>query len=168
MPTFSNALRGVSSLFGHAERWVIILLLSLLVVFSFLQIILRNFFSSGLLWGDDFLRHGVLWISLLGAARATAENKHIRIDILPRLMPARGKFVTELVCSFFSCVLSLILLWASWNFVQGERLAGDVAFASIPYWILVLIFPFSFALMAVRFGINLIDRLRSGPQRAET
>jgi TRAP-type C4-dicarboxylate transport system permease small subunit len=139
-----------------------------LVVFSLLQIILRNYFSTGLIWGDDFLRHGVLWISLLGAARATVENKHIRIDLLPRLMSARGRFVTEIICAFFSTLVCLTLLWASWNFVQGERLLGDIAFASIPYWILEVVFPFSFALMTLRFGFILINGLFKGPEEIET
>ncbi len=168
MPAFSDALRGLSHFLGHLEKWVVALLVSLLVVFSLLQILLRNFFSTGVLWGDELLRHGVLWISLLGAARATIENKHIRIDILPRLMSGRGSFLVELVCAFFSCAVCLILFWASWNFVQDERLAGDIAFASIPYWVLELVFPFSFALMALRFGFNCIDGLLSGPEGIET
>ena len=168
MPTFSNALRGVSHFLGKVEEWAIVFLLSVLVIFSILQIILRNFFSTGLIWGDDFLRHGVLWISLLGAARATVENKHIRIDLLPRLMSDSGRFVAEIICALFSSLVCLTLLWASWNFVQGERLMGDIAYASIPYWILEVVFPFSFALMALRFGFNVINGLLKGRERTET
>ena len=163
--TFSKVLRGVSHFFGYMEKGAIILLVSVLVVFSLLQITLRNFFSTGLIWGDELLRHGVLWISFLGAARATVENKHIRIDLLPRLLPVRSRLVVELFCALFSCLLCLILFWASWTFVQSERLLGDIAFASTPYWVLMLIFPLSFALMALRFGFNLIDGLLKGPDR---
>jgi TRAP-type C4-dicarboxylate transport system permease small subunit len=165
--TFSSALKRLAHIFGQLEQWTIIFLLSLLVVFSLLQIVLRNFFSTGLVYADNLLRHGVLWISFLGAARATVEHKHIRIDLLPRLMPVGGRFVAQLICAFFSCLLCLTLFWASWNFVQGERLAGDIAFASIPYWWLELIFPFSFGLMAFRFGFNLISGLLKGPDRIE-
>lgn len=161
----SSAFRWISHLLVNIEKWTIIFLMSLLVVFSLMQIILRNFFLTGIVWGDDLLRHGVLWISFLGAARATVENKHIRIDLLPRLMPARGSFVLLLISALFSCLLCLVLSWASWNFVQGERLMGDIAFASIPYWWLELIFPFSFGLMALRFAFNLISGLLKGPDR---
>ena len=157
----------MSHLLGQLEEWAIIVLVGLLVVFSILQVILRNFLSTGLIWSDDFLRHGVLWVSFLGAAKATLENKHIRIDLLPRLMPVRGRFVAELVCALFSCLICLTLLWASWGFVQDERLMSDVAFASMPYWILELVFPFSFALMALRFGFSLINGLLTGPERIE-
>ena len=142
------------------------LLISFIAGFAVLQIVLRNFFSTGIVWGDDLLRHGVLWLSILGASRATFEKKHIRIDLLPRIMPARFKFLTDIMCCFISFLVCLILLWASWKFVQGERFAGDIAFASIPYWYLELIFPLGFALMALRFGSRFVSGL-AGRQKGK-
>jgi len=46
-------------------------------------------------------------------------------------------------------------------------LGGDIAFASIPYWWLVLIFPISFGLMAFRFCLNCISRLVRRPEGVE-
>ncbi len=163
-----NFLKRVSHLLGHLEKWVLVLLISLLTVFAVLQIILRNFFSTGLVWGDNLLRHGVLWISFLGAARATLEKKHIRIDLLSRVMPARMMFLVDFMCCFIAFLICLALFWASWNFIQGERLAGDIAFLSIPYWWLELIFPVSFALMAFRFVFDFAGGVVRGPEGIET
>jgi len=160
-------LKRISQFLGNLEKWVLVLLLGFLTAFALAQIILRNFLSVGLVWGDDLLRHGVLWISFLGAARATLERKHIRIDLLPRVLPVRLSFIADFMCCLISFVVCLLLLWASWNFVQGERLAGDIAFASIPYWWLELIFPISFALMACRFCLNCISGLVRGPEGVE-
>ncbi|MGD9168421.1 MAG: TRAP transporter small permease subunit, partial [Syntrophobacterales bacterium] len=80
-------LKKISHFLGNFEQWVLVFLLGFLTAFAVAQIILRNFLSSGLVWGDDLLRHGVLWISLLGATRATLESKHIRIDLLSRILP---------------------------------------------------------------------------------
>jgi TRAP-type C4-dicarboxylate transport system permease small subunit len=166
-PAFTDKVKRASHLFGHLEKWLIVFLFSLLTITSVMQIIMRNFFSAGLVWGDDLLRHGVLWLSFLGAALATLENKHIRIDILPRLMAARGRFVTELICALFSCLVTLVLFWASWNFVQSERLLGDIAFAAVPYWYLEVVFPLSFALMAFRFGFAFVNGLVKGMDRVD-
>jgi TRAP-type C4-dicarboxylate transport system permease small subunit len=160
-------LKKISQFLGNLEKWVLVLLLGFLTAFALAQIISRNFLSVGLVWGDDLLRHGVLWISFLGAARATLERKHIRIDLLPRVLPVRLSFIADFMCCLISFVVCLLLLWASWNFVQGERLAGDIAFASIPYWWLELIFPISFALMACRFCLNCISGLVRGPEGVE-
>ena len=161
-------LEKISQFLGNLEKWVLVLLLGFLTAFAVAQIILRNFLSVGFVWGDDLLRHGVLWISLLGATRATLESKHIRIDLLPRILPARLGLIADSLCCFISLFVCVLLAWASWNFVQGERLAGDIAFASIPYWCLELIFPISFGLMAFRFCFNCIRGLIRGPEGVET
>jgi len=163
--SFSRYVKGIIQFFEDLEKWLFVLLLGSLVTFAVLQIILRNAFSSGFVWGDDLLRHGVLWISILGASRATLEKKHIRIDLLPTVMPARMSFISDFMCCFISFLVCLVLLWASWNFVQGERLAGDIAFASIPFWCLELIFPFGFAIMALRFLFSFASGLVGGPKR---
>ena len=160
-------LKKISQFLGNLEKWVLVLLLGFLTAFALAQIIFRNFLSVGLVWGDDLLRHGVLWISFLGAARATLERKHIRIDLLPRVLPGRLSLIADFICCFISLFVCVLLVWASWNFVQGERLAGDIAFASIPYWWLELIFPISFALMACRFCLNCISGLVRGPEGVE-
>ena len=66
-------LKKISQFLGNLEKWVLVLLLGFLTAFAVAQIMSRNFLSAGLVWGDDLLRHGVLWISFLGAARATLE-----------------------------------------------------------------------------------------------
>jgi TRAP-type C4-dicarboxylate transport system permease small subunit len=165
--SFSNYLKRIIQFFENLEKWLFVILLGSLVTFAVLQIILRNFFSTGLVWGDDLLRHGVLWISILGASRATLEKKHIRIDLLPRIMPSRISFISDFMCCFISFLVCLVLFWASWNFVQGERLAGDIAFASIPFWCLELIFPMGFALMALRFASSFASGLFGGPGGVE-
>jgi TRAP-type C4-dicarboxylate transport system permease small subunit len=149
-----NAAKRADRLLRFVEDGVLVALVGLLVACSLLQIILREFFSTGLVWGDDFLRHGVLWLSFLGAARATAENKHIAIDLLPALVRGRGRIALSTLSSLFSCLVCLILCWASWTFVQGERLNAGTVFAEIPYWWVETVFPFSFALMALRFGFH--------------
>jgi len=149
----------------NLEKWVLVLLITSLVAFAVLQIVLRNFFSTGLVWGDDLLRHGVLWLSILGASRATVEKKHIRIDLLPRILPRRFTFISDIMCCLFSFLVCSVLFWTSWRFVQDERLLGDIAFASIPFWYLELIFPVGFGLMALRFGVGLVSDISEGTEK---
>jgi TRAP-type C4-dicarboxylate transport system permease small subunit len=165
--SFSVYIKRTFQFLCNLEKWVLVLLLGFIAAFAVVQIILRNFFSYGLVWGDDLLRHGILWISFLGATRATLEKKHIRIDLLPKVLPVRLRFLADIICCLISFVVCLLLVWASWNFVQGERLAGGVAFASIPYWWLELIFPISFTLMAFRFGFRFVSGFTRQPEGVE-
>jgi TRAP-type C4-dicarboxylate transport system permease small subunit len=161
----SHNLKTILLFLRNLEKWLLVLLITTLVAFALLQIVLRNFFSTALVWGDDLLRHGVLWLSILGASRATLEKRHIRIDLLPRILPPRFRFIADILCCFFSFLVCLVLFWTSLNFVQDERLLGDIAFAAIPYWYLELIFPVGFGLMALRFAFGLAGDMVRGLQR---
>ncbi len=148
-------MKQLEDLFGRIEKWVLVFLLGFLLAFSLVQILLRNFFSTGFIWGDSLLRNTVLWISFLGAARASAENKHIRIDLLPRLLPTFGAKLISLLIDLFSLLVCGALIYASWIFVLDEKAAGGFAFSQIPLWWFEVIFPISFTVMLVRFGVRL-------------
>ena len=154
-----NRIAQLGRWFGLLENWVIASLVMFLVVFSLVQIILRNFFSTGLIWGDSLLRQMVVWVSLLGAARAAAENKHIQIDLLPKLLPAASARVLGIISNFFAAAVSATLLYASFTFVQNEMSSGTMAFNDVPNWWLETAFPLSFALMTIRFGVQFVDKL---------
>jgi TRAP-type C4-dicarboxylate transport system permease small subunit len=158
-PFLRNSIPQLSRWFGLLENWLIASLVIFLVVFSLVQIVLRNFFSTGLIWADSLLRQIVLWVSLLGAARAAAENKHIQIDLLPKLLPSASARALGIMSNCFATVVSATLLYASFTFVQNEMLSGTIAFLGIPNWWLGTAFPLSFALMTIRFGVQLLEML---------
>jgi TRAP-type C4-dicarboxylate transport system permease small subunit len=47
----------------RVEQTSLVILLSSMIVIAFLQIVLRNLFSTGLSWGDSLVRNLVLWVS---------------------------------------------------------------------------------------------------------
>ena len=50
-----------------AEKALVVVFIALMVAFSFLQVLLRLVFHSGIVWLDPALRHMVLWTGLTGA-----------------------------------------------------------------------------------------------------
>lgn len=141
-------------LFDKLEYFVVVFLLTVMVGLAFLQIFLRIFFATGVLWGDPLLRHLVLWIALLGAAIATKERKHINIDVISRVLPDRGKVAIQALTDLFSTVICLLLIQASLKFIRDEFQVGSFAFLSIPTWAMAVIFPVAFGLIAIRFAIS--------------
>lgn len=56
-------------------------------------------------WADSFLQKGTLWLAFFGASLSTFDEKHIAIDVLPRIAPPRGKqFLRAIVCLFAAVV----------------------------------------------------------------
>ena len=143
----------------RAEQILLVVLLSSMIVIAFLQIVLRNLFSTGLAWGDPLVRNLVLWIGFIGAALATKEGKHINIDVVSRWMPPLGKGLTEFLTELFSFFVCGLLTSAALKFVKNEAQMGNVAFLGIPGWIAEIILPVVFGLMALRFGLRSVKDL---------
>lgn len=151
----------ISKYISYAEKFILILILSLMVLLSFLQVILRNFFDTGILWLDPFLRHLVLWIAFLGASLATQNDKHINIDILSRFLSQKNKHISKIINHIFAAFVALLLFYASIKFITDELDAQTTIFTisslEIKSYQMQIIIPVGFALMFFRFIISAIN-----------
>lgn len=135
----------------RGEELVLCLLLTTMIILACLQIILRTFFGSGLLWADPLLRYLVLWCGLLGAVAATGQGKHIALDLTgKRLSPGLRSWL-DLATFTFSTLASCGLTWAGWLFLQSEIEFGGDGPLAIPLWFWNGIFPLAFGLIAVKY-----------------
>lgn len=160
-----KVLRWIDDGLGRMEGIALIVLLGVMVVLSFVQVILRNVFSESLLWGEILLRHLVLWIGFIGAARATGEGRHISIDALTRFLPLRPRIGIRILTNAFALTICYLLLRASLTFVGDEIEFGSTVYGEIPSWYSQIIIPGGFGLMMVHFAVRLvtgIDQLRTG------
>ncbi|ETW97036.1 MAG: hypothetical protein ETSY1_24225 [Candidatus Entotheonella factor] len=138
------------------ERSVVVISFVGLMLLGLLQIILRNVFASGLFGADEILRHLVLWIGFLGASLATREQRHLRIDILSRVLPDKYQLWLDGGTHLLALVGCVMLAQAAWVFVREEWMAQTVLAAGIAAWVVQSIIPLGFCLMAVRFALHLI------------
>ncbi|MEJ2722735.1 MAG: TRAP transporter small permease subunit [bacterium] len=97
-----SRLEGFFRFTGWVEVGFIALLLFALIFFGCLQIVLRNFFHTGLIWADPLMRHIVLWLGCMGAVLATSRMRHISIDIFTRLRSSSSSTSGRLVKKRFS------------------------------------------------------------------
>ena len=144
---------------GRVEDALVVTFLGFMIFIAFLQIILRNVFSTGLDWGDSLLRNLVLWIGFIGATLATKEGKHINIDVLSRWLPPVGKNVVTLVIHLFSFLVCCALTYATLKFIRNEVQMGQNTFLDIPAWIPEMILPMTFSLMTFRFCLRFFKSL---------
>lgn len=156
-PLFSKFTRHAA----RTEEWLLCLILSFMIVLACVQIILRDLFSSGLIWADPLLRYMVLWAGLIGASVATRKGKHISIDIASHLIPKKAVPWFRLIVDIFSGAVCVFLTYASILFIRSEiEFGGGRVLLGLPSWALNLIFPIAFSLIALRFIIMAMESLR--------
>jgi C4-dicarboxylate transporter DctQ subunit len=134
----------------------LVVFLSAMVILSFTQVVLRNFFDTGLLWADPIVRHLVIWGGFTAAAIAAAEGRHIGIDALTKFFSPRWKSAAAVFTNLFAVVACWYLSTAAWTFLLAEKEAGDQIVLSIPTWIAILIIPGGYLLMAMHFLIRTV------------
>jgi len=134
------------------EDYALVALVGLLVVFAGLQIVLRLFFESGIVWADALLRHLVLWTALLGAMTAAREDKHLAIDAISQHLAPRTRGASRFVTHLLAAIVCGVLAWLSFDLIRLEQGDSARAFGAVPAWIGETIMPVAFAVMAWRYA----------------
>ena len=153
-------LDGWFSFLHRVEVAVIALLLFALIFFGCLQIVLRNFFHSGLVWADPLMRHIVLWLGCLGGVMATSKMRHINIDILTRLLPQQLQGIRDRIVNLATALATSVLGLAALKLVVDERMFGEKDFLGIDVWMLQLILPVAFFMICYRSLCNVLTARR--------
>ena len=124
------------------------------------QVLLRNFFDSGVYWGDSAVRVMVLWVTMLGAMVASRDDSHIRIDLVGRFLQDLKKPLLESSVARinygFTCFVLALFCWASGQFVYYEYVDQSIAFAKVPAWICEMVMPLGSGIMALRYALHVI------------
>ncbi|UCH83416.1 MAG: TRAP transporter small permease subunit [Candidatus Latescibacterota bacterium] len=151
-----SRLTGFFRFTGGLEITFIALLLFALVFFGCLQIVLRNFYHRGIIWADPLMRHIVLWLGCLGAAFATTKMRHINIDVFTRLLPPKLLRIRNKIIFLATAIAASILGFAALKLVLDEKSFGEQAFLGVDIWLLQVVLPVAFFLIAYRSLLNMM------------
>lgn len=152
-------LKSSTRIIHKLENSLLVVALISMLTMALVQIFLRNFFDSGILWAESFLRILVLWVGVLGAMVATREDNHINIDVISRYLSSTWQKIARLIGNLFAAVICALVSWHSLTLVQFEYVDETIAFGVVPMWICQAILPVGFGIMSLRFVINALKGL---------
>jgi TRAP-type C4-dicarboxylate transport system permease small subunit len=138
------------------ENALLAVLVLILVVLAGAQIVLRDFFDTGLSWADPLMRSLVLWTGMLGALAAVRDDKHIALDVLHRFLSPTAQRVARMGTLGFAAIVCAAMAYYSYSLVAIDMAESAQAGASskIPAWLPESILPIAFGLMALRFALR--------------
>jgi len=149
----ASGIKRVQSLLQRIEEVGLVLLFTAILAMAVIQIVLRNAFDSGIIWGDILVRILVLWIGMVGAMVASRRGEHIRIDLLTRYLPSRARQAVNAAIAFITAAVCAVASVFSFKFIAAEYAYGGAAFAAVPVWVCALIIPLGFFVIAVRYAL---------------
>jgi C4-dicarboxylate transporter, DctQ subunit len=135
------------------EEGLIALILGAMTLLTFLQVILRYVFGSGLLWALETTTYLFGWLVLIGISYGIRKRAHIGIDALVQAMPAKAKRIVGLIVVAAALLYAFLMFYGGWVYLDKLH-ALDVDAEDIPIqrWILNLCLPIGFALLGVRLA----------------
>ena len=107
----SNALRKLDQ---NAERWLLLVFYTMLVVTMFIEVLRREVLSYSSIWGEEIVRYSFIYLAWIGAAAAVRQRGHIRIDVLMQYVGPRVKAALYLFGDAVMFGVALIAFY--WSF----------------------------------------------------
>lgn len=141
------------------ENFLLITSLLVLLLFAFLQVVLRNFFDSGIHWGDVFNRLLVLWVAVFAATIGAKENRHLSLEMLTKFLPERAKPIVNVLVNLFVILVTAMLTSSSILFFKDQITyeSSDLLFTGVPKAYFSIVFPIGFGLICFRYVVKLLE-----------
>ena len=110
------------------EETLIALILGVMTIITFINVILRYVFQTGLSWGLEATSFLFAWLVLLGMSYAVKVTGHLGVDAVINILPRPARRVLGLVaatCCIFYAVLLMKGAWDYWaNFANLPQTTG--------------------------------------------
>ncbi len=155
-----------SRLTDRIEEGVIGAILAAMTIITFIQVILRYVFNTGLVWALEATIYMFGWMLLFGMSYGIKKGSHIGVDVLVQQLRAEPKRIVGLIACVLSIVYGLIMLIGSYNYVDTMMTLGvEAEDVAIERWILLLPLPVGFALLIYRvaqLGYQILVGKQSG------
>ncbi|MFA6264632.1 MAG: TRAP transporter small permease [Pseudolabrys sp.] len=137
----------------RVEEGLIALILGTMTVLTFVQVVLRYVFNTGLLWALEADFYLFSWLVMVGIAYCVRVRAHIGVDTAVKLLPPRAQRAVGIVVVALALLYAGLMLYGSWNYIDRMMII-DIDAEDIPVkrWILSLCLPIGFAVLAFRLG----------------
>ena len=137
---------------NRLEEGMMATLLALMTLLTFVQVVLRYAFNSGLVWSVEATTYSFAALVLIGMSYGVRTQTHIAVDLLTSRLPARAKRYVALLAIAMCLVYTGLMLYGATVFVERLFILGNMARdIAAPKWLLTLVMPLGFALLVFRF-----------------
>ncbi len=112
--------------------------LAVMIALTFMNVVLRYFFSTGYVWSEEIARLCFIYLVYLGSIGAMRDNQHLIIDsLLARIPPLAQKTIYFLVQAGIVWIMAILTI-GSWKLVV-QNLADRWVATQFPVYLVYAI-----------------------------
>jgi TRAP-type C4-dicarboxylate transport system permease small subunit len=161
-----TALRRLERAFVWLNQAIVMLMMMTMATLVFTNVVTRYVFGFSLNWAEETSRYLMIWVAYLGAGLAMREGRHVAIEYLQGLLPARvapyaRAVVALLILTFMVALAVLGAQIAQFAWRQRTPVLG------LPQGAVYLAIPIGAGLFVLHFLSVLRDYLRQKPNAVD-
>ena len=143
---------GLRRAINHLEEGIMATLLVLMTVLTFVQVVLRYVFNSGLVWSLEATTYSFGALVLIGMSYGVRTRSHIAVDLFTKKLRRPLQRYVNVIAVIACLVYALLMLYGSSVLVERMFVLGNHARdIPAPKWLLTATMPLGFTLLAYRF-----------------
>ncbi|MGE4658117.1 MAG: TRAP transporter small permease [Gammaproteobacteria bacterium] len=128
------------------------LALAFMTIITFVQVVLRYVFGTGLVWSLEATTYTFAWLVLIGMSYGVRTRAHIAVDLFSNRLSYSARRAMAVIVAGLCFLYCGFMIYGSAIFIDGLFTLGNNARdIPLPRWLLTGIMPIAFSLLAFRF-----------------
>lgn len=107
---------GIGRIVSELEETAIAILLGLMTIVTFINVVLRYGFNTGLIWGLEVTTFLFAWLVLFGMSYAVKVTAHLGVDAVVNLFSAGPRKVLAVIAGLICVIYAALLLKGAWDY----------------------------------------------------
>ncbi|MDG2341238.1 MAG: TRAP transporter small permease [Paracoccaceae bacterium] len=101
---------------NELEETGIAVLLGLMVIITFINVVLRYVFNTGLIWGLEATTFLFAWLVLFGVSYAVKITAHLGVDVVLNMVTHKTRRTLGIITAIVCLAYAFLLLKGSWDY----------------------------------------------------
>lgn len=177
----SHILNVLSFRLAAIERWVLIVLASMVTLLILLNVVTRSL-NFAIYWVDELAIYTMIWLVMIGASTTVRSREGIAVTLLENVVGKRAWSFLLVTVELIKLLFAMTLIWLSWiwydpltlmsagfdtklfsgntfNFIYDE----PTLTIGVPKFIVWLVMPVTAITMTIHSASNLFSRANPEP-----
>jgi C4-dicarboxylate transporter DctQ subunit len=142
-----------------------------MTILSFVQVVLRYAFNTGLIWQLEATTYLFAWLVMIGISYCVRVHAHIGVDAAVRLLSPNPRRIVGIFVLLLALLYACLMLYGSIEYIR-RLIIIDVEAEDIPIktWVLSICLPIGFGLLLIRLlemGYRIVTGQSQGYELAD-
>ncbi|MFY0648147.1 TRAP transporter small permease [Sulfitobacter geojensis] len=116
MSGHSSTQTGLARIVSEIEETAIALILGLMTLITFINVVLRYGFNTGIIWGLEVVTFLFAWLVLFGMSYAVKVTAHLGVDAVINLFDEGPRKVLAILAGVICVIYAGLLMKGAWDY----------------------------------------------------